>query len=704
MSVAANLGNIASSLKGVERSTITFRQSASESNRNISKFAKDISNIFQFVRRELSGLGNSIQSSSDNDQQNATKLETNNSLLQESIAIQNSMLSEIRKLRKDISGISGKEEGGILQSLSDVAKTAGATKLISRFAGGAGLAVGGAAALGAGYMMSGGNRNQGAQLTPPVQFSGTEEQKVDAILSTIKGKESGGRYGVTSFAEGRGSTASGGYQFTDSTWRRYASKYGVDVQQFPRAKDAPPEVQDAVARAAVKEILVQVKGDVSKVPLVWYTGNPQGRMSENALRVNRGLTGEQYQADWMKRFNNNVANMGLAGGAAAATQVDTTPQTAAPPTPNAGADQSTTPNQPPGSTTPGAGGAQGGASPREGHPQAVEKGVHSGIAKKLQEIESAFGGRLNVTSGYRDSAHNARVGGAKDSAHTRGNAVDVTFNGGIPETLKLIEAASKAGIGGIGVYRPGSVHLDTENRRAWGPSYGRDSVPQWAEAAIRAHETGQWGQYDASARGGEGGMQTAGMSGQGQGQGQTAGGAYTAEQQNAAMMINGLMGGMSGIGGMTGMMLSQFMPSILGAAGNMFGVSSARAAESSPRPQTSADSGSLMRNSFRADTSFEKKPEDVTSADFYNQELSRRQQAAATIGQTAVETTARQQIADSVTIEKSQQQSKMPENPPPPPPRQEVAIADQRGVYSEDGNDSWVSAIRSYILGPSGVA
>ena len=125
------------------------------------------------------------------------------------------------------------------------------------------------------------------------------------------------------------------------------------------------------------------------------------------------------------------------------------------------------------------------------------------MAEKLSSIESSFG-KFNVTSGYRDPAHNKRVGGAKDSAHTRANAVDVTFSGDEVKTLKLVEIASKAGIGGIGVYKPGVVHLDTENRRVWGPDFTPNSIPKWAAGALQAHMSGQMGQYDATAAGTKG--------------------------------------------------------------------------------------------------------------------------------------------------------------------------------------------------------
>ena len=46
------------------------------------------------------------------------------------------------------------------------------------------------------------------------------------------------------------SSASGLYQFINSTWRSYASKIGVDTSVYPTAKSAPADVQTAVAAEA----------------------------------------------------------------------------------------------------------------------------------------------------------------------------------------------------------------------------------------------------------------------------------------------------------------------------------------------------------------------------------------------------------------------------------------------------------------------
>ena len=121
----------------------------------------------------------------------------------------------------------------------------------------------------------------------------------------------------------------------------------------------------------------------------------------------------------------------------------------------------------------------------------VDPRIKKDIAQKVQQIESAFGKKLTITSGFRDSHRNAAAGGARNSAHTRANAVDIQFQGNEEETNKLIEAASAAGIGGIGVYRPGWIHLDTESKRVWGPDFSVRSIPEWSKDTLQAHMTGQ---------------------------------------------------------------------------------------------------------------------------------------------------------------------------------------------------------------------
>lgn len=98
----------------------------------------------------------------------------------------------------------------------------------------------------------------------------------------------------------------------------------------------------------------------------------------------------------------------------------------------------------------------------------------------LDRLTQAWGQPLAITSGYRDPGLNARVGGAKNSQHMHGNAFDISVANMSPEErLRLASLARDAGFQGFGFYN-NSLHFDVGAPRAWGPSYGRESIPSWA--------------------------------------------------------------------------------------------------------------------------------------------------------------------------------------------------------------------------------
>ena len=131
--------------------------------------------------------------------------------------------------------------------------------------------------------------------TLPTATCVTVTADVARILATIRALESGGDYA----ARARGSTASGAYQFLDSSWDGYGG--------YRRASDAPPAVQDAKAAANVTTILERNDGDISAVPVVWYIGHvPVSGSTEwdqvPAPEAGNRLTPRQYQTRWMAEY------------------------------------------------------------------------------------------------------------------------------------------------------------------------------------------------------------------------------------------------------------------------------------------------------------------------------------------------------------------------------------------------------------------
>ncbi len=123
---------------------------------------------------------------------------------------------------------------------------------------------------------------------------------VDVVLATIRTLESGGDY----TARAAGSTASGAYQFLDSTWDGYGG--------FPQAWQAPPPLQDAKATEKVMNILDAHDGDVAAVPVVWYLGYLPGPVSAAwdtvpAPGAGNRLTPREYQQHWLAEFERQIA-------------------------------------------------------------------------------------------------------------------------------------------------------------------------------------------------------------------------------------------------------------------------------------------------------------------------------------------------------------------------------------------------------------
>ncbi|MGE0795939.1 MAG: M23 family metallopeptidase [Acidimicrobiia bacterium] len=142
---------------------------------------------------------------------------------------------------------------------------------------------------------------------PPLTVCVITAGPTTVVLQTIRTLESGGDYA----AQAAGSTASGAYQFLDSTWNDYGG--------YHRAADAPPDVQDAKAAELVTSILDRHAGNVAAVPVVWYIGQLPAIDSTTWDTVpypdaGNVLTPREYQAHWLAQYTELLAAVPTARG------------------------------------------------------------------------------------------------------------------------------------------------------------------------------------------------------------------------------------------------------------------------------------------------------------------------------------------------------------------------------------------------------
>lgn len=86
------------------------------------------------------------------------------------------------------------------------------------------------------------------------------------------------------------------------------------------------------------------------------------------------------------------------------------------------------------------------------------------VKDNLQKIRDHFGVPITINSAYRTSAHNTKVGGAKNSYHMKGQAFDIVVKGKTPN--EVARFAQTLGINGIIQYNS-FVHVDSRATKRW---------------------------------------------------------------------------------------------------------------------------------------------------------------------------------------------------------------------------------------------
>jgi len=87
-------------------------------------------------------------------------------------------------------------------------------------------------------------------------------------------------------------------------------------------------------------------------------------------------------------------------------------------------------------------------------------------ARYMEDVRHYFGDKpISITSWYRDPESNKQVGGAKESQHMSGKAVDFNVQGINPRAVASRMEKYWGSNGGLGAYN-GWTHIDNRGKRA----------------------------------------------------------------------------------------------------------------------------------------------------------------------------------------------------------------------------------------------
>lgn len=85
--------------------------------------------------------------------------------------------------------------------------------------------------------------------------------------------------------------------------------------------------------------------------------------------------------------------------------------------------------------------------------------VDERLVEKLQRLRDELGRPIIINSAYRCPERNRQVGGASESQHLFGRAVDIALGNQNLTGLEIAELAEDLGFTGIGLYK-NFIHLD----------------------------------------------------------------------------------------------------------------------------------------------------------------------------------------------------------------------------------------------------
>lgn len=91
--------------------------------------------------------------------------------------------------------------------------------------------------------------------------------------------------------------------------------------------------------------------------------------------------------------------------------------------------------------------------------------IDSELVEVLEDVRAHFNAPVIITSGYRTPEYNAKIGGAKNSQHTKGKAADIRVKRVLASKVQQYLKHKYWDTYGIGSYW-NFTHIDTREKKA----------------------------------------------------------------------------------------------------------------------------------------------------------------------------------------------------------------------------------------------
>lgn len=456
---AGILSGIINSVKSMTDSQNQFKAAASASNQNMTRMAKDVADTFARQKRDINTISQNINTVSSHGQVTSARIQNTNQLLQQSIAIQNSMFQEIRRMSTSFGDLStfmqSRGSQGFGGMISSMLGRGGAGVVGMGVAGAVGAAGAVAASGGDITKILSGNRPGGEQSDATPNRSGGQGRSAPtgtprgamSMKDIVKAAKDAGFSDQEAVIAASIARSESGGRATSHNPNRSTGDNSYGLWQINMLDRMGPERRAKLGISSNEELFnPQVN---AKAAYMLYRG--RGNFNDWSDYKNGKYRAYMGQAQEALRELNSGGN--------------TSPQ-------RTGQTGEGTQRQQSGNSLAGNAGnlyrLGGGITGNEGNVSRLNNDLQGALAGALKEYKEKTGKTATITSGHRTSEEQARISptyGIKAapgrSKHEHGSAVDISAaDARAMERLGILERH--------GLHRPlgerDPVHIELKNR------------------------------------------------------------------------------------------------------------------------------------------------------------------------------------------------------------------------------------------------